>query len=50
MNNYLEEESNRVLGAPGKHLGEKLVKVQKVQKYLVVARAETGISIPASHC
>ena len=42
MHDYLEEVSNRVLEAPGKYLGEKLV---EVQKYLVIARAETASSI-----
>lgn len=42
VHDYLEEVSNRVLEAPGKYLGEKLV---EVQKYLVIARAETVSSI-----
>lgn len=47
VHDYLEEVSNRVLEAPGKYLGEKLV---EVQKYLVIARAETAVSVLATYC
>lgn len=47
VHDYLEEVSNRVLEAPGKYLSEKPV---EVQKYLVIARAETAVSVLASYC